>query len=65
MRSLQVKQMPMNIHIGIKLYQKLVQLSIRNAATNAPINIKNIVPGPRIVLPSKIIDNLKINVARR
>jgi len=53
MRSLQMKQTPTNTPIGIKLYQKLVQLSIWNAATNAPTNIKNIVPGPRIVLPLK------------
>lgn len=41
--------------IGYRLYSKEVQLSIRKAATKAPTNIRNIVPGPRIVPPINII----------
>lgn len=41
--------------MGYKLYSKEVQLSIRKAATKAPTNIRNIVPGPKIVPPINII----------
>ena len=52
-----MKQMNMKKRIGTMLYSKLVQLSMWKAATNAPTNIRKMVPGPRMVPPINMICN--------
>jgi hypothetical protein len=41
------------MRMGTMLHKKLSQMSILNAATKAPTNMRKMVPGPRIEPPNK------------